>query len=67
MTTEQANANYNHLMDAARAGAIEARREAVNAFWDSLGRAAAGAVRATRRLVSRVPRHPSLRSYTLEA
>ena len=42
MTTEQANALYNRQMDAARARAIEARREAVNEFWDSLGLTAAG-------------------------
>ena len=67
MTTEQANALYNRQMDAARARAIEARREAINGFWDALGLAAAGAARATRRLVSRMARHQSMRGYTLEA
>jgi hypothetical protein len=59
MTTEQANALYNRQMDAARARAIEARREAVNEFWDSLGLTAADALRAARRLISRGARFPA--------
>ncbi len=59
MTTEQANALYSRQMDAARARAIEARREAVNEFWDSLGLTAADALRAARRLISRGARFPA--------
>ena len=38
---------------------IEARREAVNEFWDSLGLTAADALRAARRLISRGARFPA--------
>lgn len=53
----QRNAEYNALMDAARARAIALRREAVQAFWVGVGAQADRGLRAFYRYNQRLARH----------
>lgn len=60
----QRNAEYNALMDAARARAIASRHEAVHAFWQGVGEQADRRLRTVYRFHQRLMRHVMQRQAT---
>lgn len=61
MTHHYSATDYNRLMDAAKARALQLRSEAVEDFWNETSHAAGRALRAANRLAHSLARHARLR------